>query len=74
VKNQIGGALVARIVRAAHARQKFRVVVVLPEVPGFAGDIKDESSIKVIMAAQYRAINRAGKSICEALVKAGVDP
>jgi phospholipase D1/2 len=48
--------------------------VVFPEVPGFAGDVKAESSIKTIMAAQYRTINRGGHSIFEELRRAQVDP
>ncbi|KIP04639.1 hypothetical protein PHLGIDRAFT_75578, partial [Phlebiopsis gigantea 11061_1 CR5-6] len=59
VKNQIAKAL---------------VVVVIPEVPGFAGNIRDESSVKIIMAAQYRTINRGGHSIYEEIRKAGYEP
>jgi phospholipase D1/2 len=74
VKNQIAHALVARIVRAAQAGQKFQVIVTIPEVPGFAGNIKDEGSIKTIMAAQYRTMNRGGHSIYEEIRKAGYEP
>ncbi|KAJ7101469.1 phospholipase D [Mycena belliarum] len=74
VKNQIAGALVKRIVRAAQAGQKFQVIVTIPEVPGFSGNIKDEGSIKIIMAAQYRTINRGGHSIYEEIRKAGYEP
>ncbi|KAF7313495.1 Phospholipase [Mycena chlorophos] len=74
VKNQIAAALVERIVRAARKGQKFHVVVVIPEVPGFAGTVKDESSLKTIMAAQYRTINRGGHSIYEEIRKAGYEP
>ena len=48
--------------------------MVIPEVPGFAGQIKDESAIKIIMAAQYRTMNRGGHSIYEELRKAGIEP
>ncbi len=51
-----------------------QVVVVIPEVPGFAGNIKNESSVKIIMAAQYRTINRGGHSIYEEIRKAGFEP
>lgn len=51
-----------------------QVVVVIPEVPGFAGNIKDASSLQVIMAAQYRTINRGGHSIYEEIRKAGYEP
>ncbi|KAJ7071352.1 hypothetical protein C8F01DRAFT_429874 [Mycena amicta] len=74
VKNQIAAALVERIVRAAKVYQKFQVIVVIPEVPGFSGNIKEQSSIKTIMAAQYRTINRGGHSIYEEVRKAGFEP
>lgn len=48
--------------------------MVIPEVPGFAGDVKSESSIKIIMAAQYRTMNRGGHSIYEEIRKAGFEP
>jgi phospholipase D1/2 len=47
---------------------------VIPEVPGFAGNIKDESALKIIMAAQWRTINRGGHSIYEEIRKAGYEP
>ena len=37
IQNQIAKALVERIVRAGREGKKFRVVVLFPEVPGFAG-------------------------------------
>jgi phospholipase D1/2 len=51
-----------------------KVIVAIPEVPGFAGDVKSESSLKIIMAAQYRTINRGGSSIYEEIRKAGFEP
>ncbi|KAI0804784.1 phospholipase D [Irpex lacteus] len=74
VKNQIAQALVQRIVRAAQEGTKFKVVIVIPEVPGFAGNIRNETSVKTIMAAQYRTINRGGHSIYEEIRKAGYEP
>ena len=50
----VAKALVDRILGAAREGKKFKVVVLIPEVPGFAGDVKDETSIKTIMAAQVR--------------------
>lgn len=46
----------------------------IPEVPGFAGDIKSDKSIRAIMGAQYRTINRGGHSIYEEVRNAGFDP
>jgi len=74
VTNLIAKALLERIIRAAKEGQKFKVVVVIPEVPAFAGDIKSEGAIKTIMGAQYRTINRGGHSIYEGLRKAGYEP
>ncbi|KAJ7758051.1 hypothetical protein B0H16DRAFT_1885472 [Mycena metata] len=74
VKNQIARALVERIVRAAQADQKFQVIITIPEVPAFSGNIKDQGSLKTIMAAQYRTMNRGGHSIYEEIRKAGFEP
>jgi phospholipase D1/2 len=74
VKNVIAKALVERIVSAARNGQKFKVVVVIPEVPGFSGQVKDESALKFILGAQYRTINRGGASIYEEIRKAGYEP
>ncbi|KAH9929263.1 phospholipase D [Fomitopsis serialis] len=74
VKNLIAKALVDRILQAARDGQKFKVVIVIPEVPGFAGQVKDETSVRTIMAAQYRTMNRGGHSIYEEIRKAGYEP
>ncbi|PAV14831.1 phospholipase D nuclease [Pyrrhoderma noxium] len=74
VKNLIAKALTDRILQAARDGQKFKVVVLIPEVPGFSGNIKDETPLKTIMAAQYRTINRGGDSIYEVIRKEGYDP
>ena len=44
---------------AARDGKKFKVVVLLPEVPGFSGDIKDQKAIKTIMAGQVRCVASA---------------
>ncbi|KAI0773032.1 phospholipase D/nuclease [Trametes elegans] len=74
IKNKVAKALVERIVRAGRQGKKFRVVILIPEVPGFAGQVKDETSVKTIMAGQYRTINRGGHSIYEEVRKAGYEP
>ena len=48
--------------------------MLIPELPGFAGDVKNETAIKTIMAAQYRSINRGGSSIYEKIREAGYEP
>jgi phospholipase D1/2 len=75
--NKIGFAIVERIRRAVEDRKKFRVVVVMPAVPAFAGDLQDEGSLgtRAIMEFQYRSICRDNKlSIMEQIAKEGVDP
>ena len=63
VKNLIAKALVERILSAARDGQKFKVVILIPEVPGFSGAIKDETSIKTIMAAQvHMTVRLRGQS------------
>jgi phospholipase D1/2 len=50
------------------------VVVIIPEVPGFIGNISDETAIKTILSMQWRTISRGGHSIYEEVMKAGYDP
>ena len=76
VKNLIGAAIVERILRAARAGERYHVIVMMPAVPAFAGDLKDESSLgtRAVMEYQYDSINRGGHSIMEEIAKAGVNP
>ena len=43
--NLIGSAIVERVLRAARNGEKFKVIVVMPAIPAFAGDLKDEASL-----------------------------
>ena len=76
VKNKIGAAIVERILRAARAGQKYKIIVVIPCVPCFAGDLSDESALgtRAIMEFQYNSINRGGNSIMELIAKEGYNP
>ncbi|KAL8902135.1 MAG: hypothetical protein Q9207_004867 [Kuettlingeria erythrocarpa] len=76
VRNKIGAALVERILRAARAGEKYKVIIIIPAVPGFAGDLKDDASLgtRAIMEFQYNSINRGGHSILESIANAGFDP
>lgn len=75
-RNFVGDAIVERIVRAAQNNEKFRVIVVIPAIPGFPGDIKgdDAVGIRAIMNYQYISINRGGHSILERIKAAGYNP
>ncbi|RDW82884.1 phospholipase D [Coleophoma crateriformis] len=74
VKNKIGAALVERIVRAFQNGENYKVIVCMPSVPAFAGDLHADDSLgtRAIMEYQYFSICRGGNSIMEAVEKAGV--
>ena len=70
----MGAAIVERVVRAYKAGQKYKIIVCIPAVPGFPGDLHDEkqNGILAIMNLQYRSICRGGHSIMEKLKQEGV--
>ncbi|GAA6040745.1 hypothetical protein JCM8097_003276 [Rhodosporidiobolus ruineniae] len=74
VENQIGRAIVERVLSAARDGKKFKVVVLIPAIPGFAGDLKGNSGTLAIMGAQYLSISRGGHSIMEEIERAGYNP
>jgi phospholipase D1/2 len=76
IKNQVGAAIVERIVRAARNGEKYKMIVVIPAVPAFAGDLKLDEALgtRAIMEFQYNSINRGGHSIYEEIAKAGFNP
>lgn len=63
-----------RILRAHHSSQPFLVIIVIPAVPGFAGDLKSDGALgtRAIMEFQNFSINRGGHSIIETLQQNGV--
>ncbi|OIW28351.1 phospholipase D/nuclease [Coniochaeta ligniaria NRRL 30616] len=75
ITNQIGRAIVDRVVRAHQSGEPFQVTVLMPAVPAFAGDLKSDGALgtRAIMEFQYNSISRGGHSILESLVAAGVD-
>jgi phospholipase D1/2 len=76
IRNRIGAAIVERIIRAAQNGEAWQMIINIPAIPGFAGDLKsdDALSTRAIMEFQYNSINRGGYSIYEQVAKAGVDP
>jgi phospholipase D1/2 len=52
------------------------MIVVIPAVPAFAGDLKLDEALgtRAIMEFQYNSINRGGHSIYEEIAKAGFNP
>ncbi|KAL2024546.1 hypothetical protein VTK56DRAFT_7589 [Thermocarpiscus australiensis] len=75
VTNKIGRAIVDRILRAHESGEDFHMVVVMPAVPAFAGDLKSDGALgtRAIMEFQYNSINRGGHSIIETLRNSGVE-
>ncbi|XP_047961202.1 phospholipase D zeta 1 [Salvia hispanica] len=65
IQNRVLEALYKRIVRAHNEKKCFRVIVVIPLLPGFQGGVDDSgaASVRAIMHWQYRTICRGHKSI-----------
>lgn len=76
VLNQIGDALVERIIRASQNREDWRAVIVIPLMPGFQNtvDQQDGTSVRLIMQCQYRSICRGEASIFGRLRAQGIEP
>ena len=77
MKNRIGSAIVERVLRAHESGEPFRVIVCIPAVPAFAGDLHADDSLgtRAIMKYQWASICRGEHSIIGAIKKAGVpDP
>ncbi|KAK3160706.1 hypothetical protein QOZ80_1BG0063280 [Eleusine coracana subsp. coracana] len=65
IKNRVLEALYRRILRAEKEKKCFRVIIVIPLLPGFQGGIDDggAASVRAIMHWQYRTICRGPDSI-----------
>lgn len=76
IENTIGKAMVTAVVNAAREGRKFRIIVLIPAVPGFAGDLRDDAAkgTRQIMDYQYKSICRGEHSIFEQIKKEGIDP
>lgn len=76
ILNTIGRSIVDACVRASKEGRKFRVIVVIPAIPGFAGDLRKDAAAgtRAIMDYQYKSINRGEHSIFGQLRKEGIDP
>lgn len=76
IHNTIGGAMVDAVLRAAEEGRKFRIIVLIPAIPGFAGDLRDNAAAgtRAIMDYQYKSICRGENSIFGKIKAKGVDP
>ncbi|KAL7623493.1 Phospholipase D1 [Parahypoxylon ruwenzoriense] len=76
VVNQIGDALVERIIRAHEKNEEWRCCILIPLMPGFQNtvDQAEGSSVRLIMQFQYRSICRGPHSIFGRLQAVGIEP
>lgn len=76
IHNTIGRSIVNACVRAGKENRKFRVIIVIPAIPGFAGDLRDDAAIgtRAIMDYQFKSICRGEHSIMGQIAKEGLDP
>lgn len=66
--NEIALHLRNRIMKAYNNNEKFKVIIFLPLLPGFAGEIEDSSTLQVIIKFTYKTISRnKGLSLVEKL-------
>ncbi|KAL2464198.1 Phospholipase D p1 [Forsythia ovata] len=65
IRNRVLEALYRRIMRAHNEKKYFRVIIVIPLLPGFQGGVDDAgaASVRAIMHWQYRTICRGPNSI-----------
>ncbi|KAJ2897304.1 hypothetical protein IWW38_001763, partial [Coemansia aciculifera] len=75
IKNRIAEALVDRVKRAHRRGEKFRVIVLMPLMPAFEGDVNaaGAATLKLVMHWQYQAICRGDHSIAGQLGKEGIN-
>lgn len=69
IRNRVLEALNRRISRADKEKKCFRVIIVIPLLPGFQGGLDDSgaASVRAIMHWQYRTICRGPNSILQKL-------
>ncbi|PKA48394.1 Phospholipase D p1 [Apostasia shenzhenica] len=69
IRNRVLEALYRRILRAHSENKCFRVIIVIPLLPGFQGGIDDggAASVRALIHWQYRTICRGSNSILQNL-------
>lgn len=76
IHNLVGKAIVDAIIRAHHEKRKFRIIVIIPAIPGFPGDLREDAAAgtRNIIDYQYKSINRGEHSIHGQLLKHNINP
>ncbi|KAG0501093.1 hypothetical protein HPP92_001165 [Vanilla planifolia] len=69
IRNRVLEAIYKRIMRAHKENKCFRVIIVIPLLPGFQGGIDDSgaASVRALLHCQYRTICRGQNSILQNL-------
>lgn len=76
VRNEISEEIYRRVALAVLRDEPFKVWVMLPLIPGFAGELDDPEAVipRVIMHWQYNTICRSPHSLLQRVSALGVDP
>lgn len=76
VKNSIAKALKNRIIDAFHSKEKFLVIVFIPLMPGFEGDVLkgDSAVLKTQIKYQQETISKGKNSLFKLLEDEGINP
>lgn len=76
VRNEIAEEIYRRVLLAVVREEPFKVWILLPLIPGFAGELDDPEAVipRVIMHWQYNTISRSNNSLLSRVAALGVDP
>ncbi|KAG0148284.1 hypothetical protein CROQUDRAFT_41585 [Cronartium quercuum f. sp. fusiforme G11] len=76
ITNQIGDALVNRIIRARAQGTAWKAIIVIPTMPGYPSPLNEDAagSVRLIVECQNRSICRGDTSIFSRLRAEGIDP
>jgi phospholipase D1/2 len=76
VKNSIAKALKNRILDAHEQKESFLVIVFIPLMPGFEGDVLkgDSAVLKTQIKYQQETISKGKNSLCQLLEDEGITP
>ncbi|MBW0478538.1 hypothetical protein O181_018253 [Austropuccinia psidii MF-1] len=76
ITNQIGNALVNRIIKAHEEGTSWKAIIIIPTMPGYPSPLNEDAagSVRLIVECQNRSICRGETSIFGRLRAEGIDP
>lgn len=76
ITNQIGDALVNRIIKAHSQGTPWKAIIIIPTMPGYPSPLNEDAagSVRLIVECQNRSICRGETSIFSRLRVEGIDP